>query len=284
MNKLNQRIAAVSTGLVLCVGAQHLRADEQLFGFTRGAETLPKGHFDLYQFTTFRTGKDSGSYYACDFETELEYGFTDQFQASVALEQHYFDYHGVDGLDNMNAGKFGGVVTSAKYRIWSPFKDPVGIAARLEGGYLVNDEVGGLPENELFIAPELDLQKNFRDDTIICDLNLGPEFAWGKRPAEQYDHELALQAATGIAYRFAPNWFIGPECNIRAEFPNFDLNNFEHAVLYAGPSIHYSAERWWTTLTVAYQAWGNGVDEPNNGKTYAEETDWKIRWKVGFNF
>jgi hypothetical protein len=74
------------------------------------------------------------------------------------------------------------------------------------------------------------------------------------------------------------------EGNIRSEYPMFMLNNFEHVVFYGGPTLHYSAERWWATLTVAPQIWGQGVDEPSNGKTFAEETSWKIRFKVGFNF
>lgn len=288
MKKLNQKVAGVSTALALCFSAINSRADEQLFGFVRGAETLPQGRSELYQFMTLRTGKAEGSYYGMDFETELEHGFTDKFQASISLEQRYIKNSGVDGdrdaLDGTDAYRFGGVSVSGKYRLLSTFKDPIGLALRLEGGYVKNDEVDGLPENEFYIAPEIDLQKDFRDDTVITELWAGSEWAWGKQPAEQYPKELALQGGTGISYRFASNWFIGAESNVRAEWPMFDFGNFEHVVVYAGPSLHYSAERWWTTLTVVYQVWGNGIDEPNDGKTYAEETDWKIRWKVGFNF
>jgi hypothetical protein len=278
-------LAAITT---ISLTVFQARSDEQLFGFVRGAETLPQGKSELYQFVTMRTGKAEGSYYGFDFETEAEHGFTDKFQASISLEQRYINNHGVNGdrdaLDNTDGYRFGGLAASAKYRLLSPFKDPIGLAFRLEGGYLWHDEVDGLQEHEFYINPELDLQKNFRDDTIICDLNLGAEWAWGKQPAEQYPREVSLKGGAGISYRFAPNWFIGLESTVRAEYPLFDLGNMEHAVVYAGPSIHYSAQRWWTTLTVAYQAWGNGVGEPNDGKTYAEETDWQIRWKVGFNF
>jgi len=263
-------------------------ADEQLFGFVRGAETLPKGRNDLYEFITLRTGKAEGSYYGLDFETEVEHGFTEKFQASLSLEQHYFNNQGVDGdrdaLDDQSAYRFGGVAASAKYGLLSPFKDWAGLAVRLETGYLWNDEVDGLEQHEVFIAPEIDLQKNFLDDTIIWDLDLGVEFAWGKQPAEQYPREMALQAATGVSWRFAPNWFVGVEANVRAEYPMFDFNNFEHVVIYGGPSLHYSAKRWWATFTWAPQIWGSGVDEPHDGKTYAEETSQKFRLKFGFNF
>lgn len=278
-------LAAFGAAFAIPLGA---RADEQLFGFTRGAETLPQGRSEVYQFLTLRTGKAEGSYYGTDFETEVEHGFTDKFQASISLEQHYFNNSGVNGsrdaLDNTDRYRFGGLATSAKYRLLSPFKDVIGLAARIETGYLWFDEVDGLVQHEIYVAPEIDLQKNFRDDTIIWVMNGGVEMAWGKQPAEEYPHEMSLQGGTGVSYRFAPNWFAGVEGNVRAEYPMFDVQNFEHVVTYAGPSLHYSAERWWVTLSYAYQVWGNGVGEPADGKTYAEETTSKVRLKVGFNF
>jgi opacity protein-like surface antigen len=282
------RPALILTGFVLAAGLQQAGADEQLFGFVRGAETLPQGKSELYQFVTMRTGKAEGSYYGFDFETEVEHGFTDKFQASLSLENRYLDNHGVNGdrdaLDDKGQYRLGGVTAAAKYRVLSTFEDPIGLALRLESGYLFNDEVDGLAENEFYVAPEMDLQKDFRDDTLITAAWLGAELAWGKRPAEQYTRELAWQGGTGVAYRFAPNWFVGVEANARAEYPMFDLNNFEHVVIYAGPSVHYSAQRWWATLTCVYQVWGNGIGEPADGRTYAEETNMQIRLKVGFNF
>jgi Family of unknown function (DUF6662) len=260
------------------------RADEQLWGFVRGAETLPKDQWEVYQFTTLRTGKQSGTYYGFDFDTELEHGFTDQLQASVALVNHYFYNQSVPGLDDRNSYRFGGIESSAKYRVLSPFKDPIGLALRLETGYLWNDEVGGLPQSEYFIKPEIDLQKDFFDDTLIFALNLAAEWAWGKQPAEEYPREFSYEVATGAMYRFAPNWFAGVEANMRAEYPLFDLYFFEHRRVFLGPTIHYAQKRWWATLTWNYQVFGKGVGEPNDGITFAEETRNVFRLKVGFNF
>lgn len=158
------------------------------------------------------------------------------------------------------------------------------MALRLEAGYLINDEVDGLRQHDRYLKPEIDLQKDFLDDTLICALDLGVEWAWGKQPAEQYPRELALEGAAGVAYRFAPNWYAGVEIHTRWEYPLFDFDNFEHRVFYAGPSIHYSQERWWATLTWNYQVYGKGVGEPADGKTFAEETRQLFRLKVGFNF
>jgi hypothetical protein len=284
--KNNSRLWMLPVPMIILATAT-VRADEQFLGFTRGAETLPQGRTLLYQFMTLRTGKAEGSYYGADFQTEVQHGFTDKFQASLSVLNHYLDNYGVNGdrdaLPDHNEYRFGGITAAAKYRVWSTFEDPLGLALRLESGYLLHDAASGLPEDEFFVAPEVDVQTDFRDDTVICALNLGTQWAWGQQPPAQY-RELALQSAAGLVYRFAPNWYVGAEGTIRAEYPNFDFNNFEHVVVYAGPSVHYSAKRWWVTLTWVYQVWGNGVGEPADGRTYKEETDMQIRLKVGFNF
>ena len=266
----------------------NVNADEQFFGFVRGAETLPKGRSEIYQFVTLRSGKAEGTYHGFDFESEIEHGFTDRLQMSLSIEQRYICNQGVfgdrDALDDTDAYRWGGLTASAKYRMLSPFKDPLGVAVRIEGGYLWHDEVDGLVEHERYLKPEIDLQKDFFEDRLICNFDLGAEWAWGKQPAEQYPKEISFEGAGGVTYRFAPNWFAGAEIHTRWEYPQFDFYNFEHRVVYAGPAIHYSQKNWWITLTYNYQIYGKGVDEPNDGKTFAEETRHLFRLKVGFNF
>lgn len=274
----------MAAALAATGGARPARAEEQFFMFARGAETLPRHRAELYQFTTFRTGKREGSYYGIDSDTEIEFGVTNKLQASIAIVNYYFRIRDVEELPDTDAYRFGGVEVSAKYRLWSPFKDPLGVAVRLEAGYLLKDEVAGLSQHERYLAPELDLQKNFRDDTVIWEMNFGPEWAWGKQPAEQYPRELSIQGATGVTYRFAPNWFAGAEVRARSEWPLSDLDLFEHVAVYAGPSLHYGGRRWWATLSWLYQVYGTGVDEPHDGQTFAEETAHLVRLKLGFNF
>ncbi len=260
-----------------------LKADENFFGTIKGAETLPQGHFDLYQTETLRTGKDAGHYYGWDIDTEVEYGVTDRFQLSAEIKQHIFDTHGVDGLPDDTYYKFGGVEFGAKYRFNSVFKDGYGLTFFPEVGFLRYDDVGGIIQKEIFVAPNLIYQKNFLDDTLIFVANIGFELAWGKKPAEEYDKEMSFQGGMGVTYRIAPNWFLGFESRIRSEYPDFKLINHEHTVVYMGPALHYAAEKWWATLQWGYQVWGEGVDEPH-GHTFAEETWDEIRLKVGFNF
>lgn len=267
---------------LFALAAPASRADENLFGYVSGAETLPKGHYDLYQTTTARTGKDAGYYRGWDSETEAEYGVTDKLQVSGTLVQHYFDVKNVPGLDDQNRYQFGGVELAAKYRFTSVFKDGYGLALRPEIGFMRHDDVAGILERMIYVAPTLLYQKNFLDDTLIFAANGGVQLAWGKKPAEEYDHELSLKAGAGVSYRFAPNWFAGVETHAVSEYPMF--NQFEHTVVFAGPSLHYAARRWWATLSWAWQIWGREVDATVPRMTFAEETRNEFRLKLGFNF
>ncbi|HTI72542.1 MAG TPA: DUF6662 family protein [Candidatus Limnocylindria bacterium] len=279
------KVKSISFGVAgLILGAMVAHGDEHLFGYVRGAETLPKGHFDAYQFVTARVGKPAGQYRAWDFDTEVEYGITDQLQVGISTVQHYFDFKGVDELDDGSFYRFGGLEGSVKYRIKSPFKDGYGLTFRTETGFLRYDDVGGIIQKEYFVAPQMIVQKNYLDDTLIFSANTGIQLAWGKQPAEQYDHELALEGALGGTYRFAPNWFFGLETHLRSEYPMFDFGNHEHTVLFGGPALHYGAQRWWATLSWAEQLWGAEVDSVVPDKAYAEEARREFRLKIGFNF
>jgi hypothetical protein len=276
-------LAGALIALSLICFSPAAQADEHLFGRTRGVETLPEGKSDLYQFFTARWGKDSGRYLGWDFNTEVEYGVSDRLTLGLDVIQHYFNVKGNEELGSFDYYKFGGIEASAKYNVLSPFKDGIGLAFRLETGYLFFDDVGGFAQEEILIAPSMLIQKNFLDDTLIVALNLGAEWAWGKQPAEEYNKEVSFDGALGVTYRFAPNWFLGAEARIRSEYPLFDLSFHEHTAVFVGPALHYGGKQWWATLSYGYQVWGKGVDEPA-GQTYAEEAQNELRLKIGFNF
>jgi hypothetical protein len=288
--KIPTRAIASSLALAGLLSTES-RADENLFGYAKGSETLPKGHIDLYQFSTLRTGKanEDGSYNAYDSETEIEYGVTDQFQVGFSVEQNYFSGSALDkdgdGL-TQNGYRFGGVAASGKYRFTSPFIDDFGLALIQQVGYNRHDETAGIVENHVFLAPTLVLQKNFLDNTLISVASAGVDLGWGKKPAEEYSKEMGLESRFGVSYRFAPNWFAGIEGRVRAEYPQFDITDNEHVVVFVGPNLHYGGEKFWATLSWAYQAYGHesGPDQQVDDRAFAEQVQNEIRLKVGFNF
>ncbi len=287
---VTRQFFATSLFLVSLLGSES-RADENLFGWAKGAETLPKGHIDLYQFSTLRTGKveKDGSYNAYDFETEIEYGLTDQFQLGFSASQNYFSGSALAVDDNsltQTGYRFGGVAASGKYRFTSPFIDDFGLALIQQVGFNRHDETAGIIENHLYLAPTLVFQKNFIDNTLITVASAGFDLGWGKKPAEEYSKEMGLETRFGLSYRFAPNWFAGLEGRIRSEYPEFDITENEHVAIFVGPNLHYGSEKFWATLSWAYQAYGHesGPDQQVDNRAFAEQVQNEIRLKLGFNF
>jgi hypothetical protein len=96
MRRLNPTLNVLCAITVLgLTPANALRADENLFGYTYGAETLPRGESELYTWQTFRFGKESGSYFGWDQKYEYEWGITDRLQASLYLNFNAVDIEGV---------------------------------------------------------------------------------------------------------------------------------------------------------------------------------------------
>jgi hypothetical protein len=294
------------TRLTLCALAGTLalalpaRADENLFGYSYGAETLPKGAFELYSWLTWRTSKGKGDYDAIDLKQEIEYGFTDRLQGSLYLNERFFNIEGAAPLEEQEDGTlapeypdrhgfgFQGVQASLKYNFLSPYSDPIGLAVYVEPGYSHVFKISGERQNELSVELKLLLQKNFFDDQLVTVLNISPELEYRKfRGASgEWESELALEVTGGAVYRIAPKWYVGLEARYHSEYPDWPTTtNREHWATFLGPVVHYGAERWWFTLTALPQVYGSPQDPERSSHLHlAEHEKFELRLKVGYNF
>ncbi|MBP7948393.1 MAG: hypothetical protein KA004_01970 [Verrucomicrobiales bacterium] len=283
MNLRYTSLAAVilAAGLLGPVATTH--ADENMFGYVYGADTLPKGKFELYNWTTWRHDKNQGEYDAFDVQFELEYGITDRFQTSTYLVFDGRDQSGLGshGLEDISDFRFDGLKQAFKYNVLSTYKDPIGLSLYFEPGYSRFHKVTGERLDEFEIETKLILQKNFLDDTLLWALNVTPEFEWYFPDGESSETEFILELSSGLSYRVAKNWFVGVETRYHTEFPEYGAQ--EHQAIFLGPNIHYGGKKWWFTLTWLPQIWG----EPNeNGSSlhFGEHERSEVRLKVGFNF
>jgi len=297
---LGRWIVIAWIGTACLLDGRAARADENFFGYSYGTETLPKGHWELYNWLTWRHDKGSGDYDALDLKQEFEYGFTDRFQASLYLDEAYHAVHDsapFEGTDeagnresefpNRHEFAFQGVQTSFKYAFLSPYKDPVGLALYVEPGYSRVEKVSGEHQDEWELETKLLLQKNFLDDQLIAVFNATPEFELNKvRGAHDTEAELALEFTGGLIYRFLPRWYAGIEARYHSEYPNFDDElTREHWAAFVGPVIHYGTERWWFTLTALPQVYGKPQDEDRSRTLHLDEHErFELRLKTGINF
>lgn len=296
---MNIRLAAAFAALSLALPvAAH--ADENLFGYNAGAETLPKGSGEAYVFNTLRSGKGQGTYRALDTEIEGEYGVTDRITLSAAASFLTIDTNGliIDGYlpKAIDKGpRFSGLELKAKFNVLSPALDNFGLAVitsaewkRLDPhsgqgkteyeGHVVFAAQKYFMQGQLIWVGNLGLKAGYEDRKEIADLP--PGFDWPTDP----EMEIELSAGTGLSYRVAPNWFIGAETQYASEYET-EVGN-ERWSLFAGPTIHYGGEKFWATLTWFPQITGGGERYP--GQTghlhLIEKTKNEFRLKLGMNF
>ena len=276
-----------------------LHADEHLWGYTRTAETLPKGEWELYYSNTFKIDKNTGQYLAWEFTPEIEYGITHKLTASVEVIGFYHRFRDLpfDPYTDIDRNKavFGGFDINLKYNILSTYKDPFGLAVGLAYEKRYHYRLDGAETDQDSVEPKIYLQKNFLDDTLVLALSGGAEFERRYFADGTLEEEISFDFALGVAYRFARNWYVGLEGRVQADFLEAGFNsfndlklgfNFQHGV-YVGPSIHYGGKSWWFTIGLLTQAYGGpDRDEPSSdgGHNWDEHERLHVRVTIGFNF
>jgi len=198
-------LALVGMGL-LAMGAQ---ADESLWIYTQGADTLPKGSWELQVANISRLDKDSGDYTFNDLRLELEYGVTNRL--TVSLEALIFDHdYSVDSpnLEPMfetqggaggrfNETQFAGFEASFKYNILSTYKNALGLALGFSYESRRKYRLDGSDIEQDSFLPTIYLQKNFFDDTLILAFKGKVEFELRKSPGVE-EEEIAPDLALGL--------------------------------------------------------------------------------------
>ncbi|WKE64551.1 hypothetical protein PVT67_12845 [Gallaecimonas kandeliae] len=300
MYRIMKKLLACSA-LPLALFALNAQADENLLGYVKGAETLPEGAAEFYQFFTQRQGKSYGDYWALDTNTEFEYGVTNSFNVSGALHGMALDTSDlvIDGYlpgDKKFGWKLTGVETAIKYNFLSPALDDFGLSTYISGEYSWVDKHSGQRKDTISIDANLLMQKYFMEGQLVWAGNIGMETTWAKRAhidnlPEGFDWpttaemEIELKAGTGLTYRFAPDWYLGAEALYEEEHET--EVNLERWSWFAGPSLHYGGQQWWATLTYMQQIRGGGEKFPEQTDRdlhLIEKTETEWRLKIGYNF
>jgi opacity protein-like surface antigen len=286
-------ILAVSSAALL---ASVVRADENYFAYSFGSETLPKGKWELYSWTTGRFGKGIGSYSGFDLKQEVEYGVTDRFQIALEWNENYTNFTdgaGREAADSnsplrRNRFSFVGNALELKYAFSSPYKDPVGIALFVEPEYALMDSPSGDKSLEWELETRLLIQKNFLEDRLIAVLNLTNETEWERpRPShgESFTTNVKPEISGGVTYRVFSNWFLGLETRYATQLGNANIRNQVDWAFSVGPALHYAAGRWWATLTWLPQVAGWHADGSRSGSLDLNSHERnEIRLKIGYDF
>ncbi len=268
--------------LAFLLGAPAAHADEDIFGYTRNTDVLPKGAKELELWATRRSSKGQGSYTAYDYRVEMEYGFTDRLKGALYLNARQHNISGVPGFEDRSQTVFDGFSNEWRYNILSPYKDGIGLTLYFEPEYLRYSGVSGEKRTEYALEQKILLQKNFLEDRLIWAANLNAEFA-REQEGDEWEGEAMLGVSSGLAYRFAPGWYGGAEFDYRTVWPEFGRR--EAWALFAGPTVHYASKKWWATLTWLPQVKGGPIDPSLSSRLHLAEFEKnELRLRFGYNF
>ena len=274
------------------LAATPARAEDDVFGYTYAAETLPKGETEMALWATDRRGKDDGRYDAQDYRLELEHGFADRFTVSGYLN---FAGHHIRGLEPQfgrtdRGFAFQGVSAEFKYNVLRLDKDPVAFTLYAEPGWSRIRKVEGDRVTEYELELKAIVQKDFMHGALIWAANLTFEPEWEHdREADEtagerdWEKELKLELTSGLSYRVAPGWYAGLEGRYASVYPNWTrgLQRDSYA-MFAGPAIHYGAKKWSATLTYLPQLFGS--PSPGGSRAPGEYEKRELRLKIGYEF
>jgi hypothetical protein len=275
-------------------------ADESLFGYSYGSDTLPDGQREWATWVTHRWDKGIGSYNATDLLIEFEYGVTDRLTVAAYLQGLRLKARDAfapdrDGNDiyprEVDITKLAVYKGSLKYNFLSPYKHKLGLSFVWELFYTRwFPKVDGARTEQYSFEPKLILQKNFLDDTLVLIYNLALESEWRKFPEDNaFENEFSITNSTGVSWRFKPKWFVGFEARHHQDILNGEKN---HSDVFVGPNLHVGTKGWYLTITYLRQIHGNptwsGYDVdlsefPNDGYHFEEDTKHEFRFKFGWN-
>ena len=297
--------------------ANPAQADENLWIYTRSADTMPEGAVELKVSDVFRTGKNSGDYAFHDIRFEAEYGLTSRLTLmaeALVFDHDYsvldpdlqpmFDSQGGEG-GRFRDTQFAGFELGAKYNVLSTYKDPVGLAFSFTFEHRSRYRLDGADIDQDSFVVQTYLQKNFLENTLIFALSPKIEFERRKSPGV-LEEEIAFDFAAGVSYRFRPNWNVGLEFRHQSDYLNpqedgefnpeldrssFDLTDFRVGSQhqrgnYFGPTLHYASREWWVTGGILWQIRGGGspFSYSRDHRNWDEHERRHIGLTVGFEF
>ncbi|MFA6467312.1 MAG: DUF6662 family protein [Bacteroidota bacterium] len=263
--------------LLLCIislaGLQDLFSNERKFAFTYETSVLPKGAREIELWNTDRRGR-AYFYRRLDQRIEYEFGVTDNLMSAVYLNYTW-------RVRDSNEGAPGGAKSSSysmsisnewKYKLMDRVADPFGFA--VYGEWTVGPDKQEL-EGKLLFDKQL--------SNLLFALNAVGEQEWSYdvvNGTTEIEEELIAEIDLAAAYEFTPHFSVGLEALQKTVFINGSL---KHSSLFAGPSIAFSNEYFWTVLTIQPQLTSFKGATTQNGSLDLGEFE-KVQTRLLFSF
>jgi hypothetical protein len=261
--------------LLATLAASAANASERYFTYTYEPETMPAGATEFEQWVTWRGFRDAAvgqdNYNKWELREELEYGVTDNYTVSLYLNGSAESFRDPSTGSDESSTDFDGVSLEHRYMLLNPAEHAIGLTLYLETTYS-----GGEAEIE---------------EKIIFGQRCGDwKWALNITHATEWDNNLSqtegeFEVTFGLTRHFSPRWSAGLEARDHNELPDYKL--WENTAVFIGPVVTYTREKWWTTLTVLPQIYGNnfqGNPDANHKMELEGHERINVRLVLGIGF
>jgi hypothetical protein len=233
---LGTHSAWVAMAVAICTLALNSPAvaDDRPFAFAYTTDIEAQGEKEIGQQVTWSSGHAGEAYQAIESRTELEYGFTDNFQGSLYLNHDWSRTNPHQPTDSIQTVNLTGVSGEFIYRLSNVYFDPVGLALYIEP--TISNDTRSFEVKAL-------LQKNFLNDTLRFVLNVNIEDRWKKGVLGNFEKSSALEFYSGIAYNVTPYWSVGAEFDNERGYDGLVFGGaptYTDNAYFIGPTIQYA--------------------------------------------
>ena len=206
------------------------QASPQKFANSYEAKTLSKGQFEFENNVLWDHSNGVNGF---EFEHEIEFGITDNFQISLLAE---WSTEHVSGEGSESA--FGKAGIEAIYQLSNPASDPLGSA--LLGEVAIGDK-------EFSLEGKLLLSKDAGPFTAVY--NIGIEGFW--EGSDYSDASGEFTQTAGLTYAISQQLFLGAELTHSLEIPDWSGSGANS--LKIGPSLAFRAGNFWAALSAGWE-------------------------------
>ena len=221
-----------------------LNAQDRVFAYMYGSNNLNKGMKDLEIWNTFHMGRDY-LYRKLESRFEFEIGLSNRLQTSfyINLKQEFGE---PDTL---------AVLSTPEFSFSNAWKVKISDAtANVLGSSLYAEYY--IAPNEFELEGKVILDK--RMGAHYIDFNGIYEYEWEWETEREDDgeyeteteHESKFEFDLGYMYFLKKNWGIGLELRNHNVVEEGELG---YSAFFAGPTVSYTADRWWLLFNVLPQ-------------------------------
>lgn len=265
-----KKISVVSVVLIIAMSAQ---AQDRYFGYTYTSNVLPKGAIDVELWHTSRIGHLSQFYHAQDQRLEAEFGLGKNWQTAF-----YFNRYQTRFSTTAN-----GTETSSEIGFSNEWKVKLSDPDKNKIGFSLYGEWGIKGGDELELETKAILDKSFGKNLLALNI-VGEnerEFDWNNNKTSS-EKENKVELDLGYMYNINTNFGLGLELRNHNEIKDGD---WEHSVLFAGPTINFRGDRWFVIGSFLPQLRNlRKTNEAPNNKVLDEHERVEGRIIVGISF